>query len=78
LAPPAGRHRRHYAREFSDHDAHAQRSPRTRLWQRDHDTVPDNNMPFGGIKASGVGAYPVGRSAWQFYTVKHASYISAI
>lgn len=40
-----------------------------------HGTVPDNNMPFGGIKASGVGAYSVGPSARQFYMTEHATYI---
>lgn len=41
-----------------------------------HGTTPDSNMPFGGIKASGVGAYSVGPSAAQFYTTEHAFYDS--
>ncbi len=41
-----------------------------------HGTVPDNNMPFGGIKNSGVGAYSVGPTAVNFYTAEHAAYIA--
>lgn len=42
-----------------------------------HGTVPENHMPFGGIKHSGVGAYSVGPSAANFYTTEHAVYIKA-
>ena len=41
-----------------------------------HGTIPDNNMPFGGIKKSGVGAYSVGPTAINFYTSEHAAYIA--
>ncbi|MEM7303036.1 MAG: aldehyde dehydrogenase family protein [Pseudomonadota bacterium] len=41
-----------------------------------HGTVPDNNMPFGGIKNSGVGAYSVGPTAINFYTSEHSAYIA--
>ena len=40
-----------------------------------HGTIPDNHMPFGGIKSSGVGAYSVGASAAGFYTSEHSVYI---
>ena len=40
-----------------------------------HGTVPDINMPFGGIKHSGVGPYSVGPSAAHFYTSEHAAYV---
>lgn len=40
-----------------------------------HGTVPDSHMPFGGIKASGVGAYSVGPSASAFYTTEHSVYM---
>lgn len=40
-----------------------------------HGTVPDSHMPFGGIKASGVGAYSVGPSAAAFYTTEHSVYM---
>lgn len=40
-----------------------------------HGTVPDNNMPFGGVKHSGIGAYSVGPTAINFYTSEHAAYI---
>ncbi len=42
-----------------------------------HGTVPDNHMPFGGIKHSGVGAFSsVGPSAIQFYTTEHSAYLA--
>ena len=41
-----------------------------------HGTVPDNNMPFGGIKNSGVGAYSVGPTALNFYTSEHSAYVA--
>ena len=40
-----------------------------------HGTIPDNHMPFGGIKHSGVGAYSVGPSAAHFHTTEHSVYI---
>ncbi len=40
-----------------------------------HGTIPDNHMPFGGIKNSGVGAYSVGASAAHFYTTEHSVYV---
>ncbi|HSQ79936.1 MAG TPA: aldehyde dehydrogenase family protein [Casimicrobiaceae bacterium] len=40
-----------------------------------HGTIPDNHMPFGGVKSSGVGAYSVGASAANFYTTEHSVYI---
>ncbi|MBN9474454.1 MAG: aldehyde dehydrogenase [Bordetella sp. SCN 67-23] len=42
-----------------------------------HGTVPENHMPFGGIRNSGVGAYSVGPSAINFYTTEHAIYVKA-
>lgn len=42
-----------------------------------HGTVPENHMPFGGIKNSGVGAYSVGPSAVNFFTTEHAVYVRA-
>ncbi len=42
-----------------------------------HGTVPENHMPFGGIKNSGVGAYSVGPSAANFFTTEHAVYVKA-
>lgn len=40
-----------------------------------HGTVPDSHMPFGGIKASGLGAYSVGPSAAAFFTTEHSIYV---
>lgn len=42
-----------------------------------HGTFPDSNMPFGGIKASGVGAYSVGESAAAFFTTEHSVYLGS-
>jgi alpha-ketoglutaric semialdehyde dehydrogenase len=42
-----------------------------------HGTIPENHMPFGGIKNSGVGACSVGPSAVNFYTTEHAIYLKA-
>ncbi len=41
-----------------------------------HGTIPDNNMPFGGVKNSGVGAYSVGPTAINFYTSEHSAYVA--
>jgi aldehyde dehydrogenase (NAD+) len=40
-----------------------------------HGTIPDDHMPFGGIRNSGVGAYSVGPSAVNFYTTEHSAYV---
>jgi hypothetical protein len=40
-----------------------------------HGTIPENHMPFGGIKNSGVGAYSVGPSARAFYATEHSVYL---
>jgi aldehyde dehydrogenase (NAD+) len=42
-----------------------------------HGTVPDNHMPFGGVKNSGVGAYSVGPSAANFYLSEHSVYLKS-
>ncbi|ARU90535.1 aldehyde dehydrogenase [Pseudomonas sp. M30-35] len=39
-------------------------------------TVPDVNMPFGGMKSSGVGSYSVGASVAAFYTVEQSAYLA--
>ena len=39
-----------------------------------HGTFPDENMPFGGWKASGIGAPSVGAEAVQFFTRSQAIY----
>jgi len=41
-----------------------------------HGTVPDNNMPFGGIRNSGVGAYSVGPTAVNFHTSEHSACVT--
>ena len=40
-----------------------------------HGTIPDNNIPFGGVKNSGVGACSVGPLAVNFYTSEHSAYV---
>jgi aldehyde dehydrogenase (NAD+) len=42
-----------------------------------HGTIPDDHMPFGGIRHSGVGAYSVGPSAVNFYTTEHSAYLQS-
>ena len=64
---------------FSNSNAHVQRFLRESnngMIHVNHGTVPDNNMPFGGVKHSGVGAYSVGPTAINFYTSEHAAYIA--
>jgi len=39
-------------------------------------TVPDVNMPFGGMKHSGLGAYSVGASVSAFYTIEQSAYLA--
>lgn len=64
---------------FTDRHALVQRfldECETGMLHVNHGTVPDNHMPFGGIKHSGVGVYSsVGPSAIQFYTTEHAAYL---
>lgn len=43
-----------------------------------HGTVPDDHMPFGGIKNSGVGAYSVAGTVRNFYTTEHSAYIKYV
>lgn len=42
-----------------------------------HQTSIDTNMPFVGVKHSGVGAPSIGRSAINFYTTEHSVYIKS-
>jgi len=66
---------------FSDRHALVQRfldECETGMLHVNHGTVPDNHMPFGGIKHSGVGVYSsVGPSAIGFYTTEHAAYLKS-
>ena len=64
---------------FSNHNSLVQRflaESQNGMMHINHGTVPDNNMPFGGVKNSGVGAYSVGPTAVNFYTSEHAAYIA--
>lgn len=64
---------------FSNDNALVQRflrDSRHGMLHVNHGTIPDNNMPFGGIKNSGVGAYSVGPTAVNFYTSEHAAYVA--
>ncbi len=66
---------------FSDRQTLVQRfldECETGMLHVNHGTVPDNHMPFGGIKHSGVGVYSsVGPSAIGFYTTEHAAYLKS-
>lgn len=48
---------------------------RTGMVHVNHATTPDSNMPFVGIRNSGVGACSVGPGAAAFYTTEHAVYL---
>lgn len=64
---------------FSNNNTYIQRflkESQNGMLHVNHGTVPDNNMPFGGVKNSGVGAYSVGPTAINFYTSEHAAYIA--
>ncbi|MEM1370870.1 MAG: aldehyde dehydrogenase family protein [Pseudomonadota bacterium] len=64
---------------FSNNSAYVQRFLRESqngMLHVNHGTIPDNNMPFGGIKNSGVGAYSVGPTAINFYTSEHSAYVT--
>ena len=64
---------------FSNNNAYVQRflqESQNGMMHVNHGSVPDNNMPFGGIKNSGVGAYSVGPTAVNFYTSEHAAYVT--
>ncbi|MGQ7844669.1 aldehyde dehydrogenase family protein [Granulosicoccus sp. 3-233] len=41
-----------------------------------HGTVPDDNMPFVGIRDSGLGIGSVGASTLDFYTSEHSAYVA--
>ncbi len=64
---------------FSNNNSYVQRFLRESqngMLHVNHGTIPDNNMPFGGVKNSGVGAYSVGPTAVNFYTSEHAAYVT--
>lgn len=64
---------------FSNNNSYVQRflaESQNGMMHVNHGTIPDNNMPFGGVKNSGVGAYSVGPTAVNFYTSEHAAYIA--
>lgn len=41
-----------------------------------HGTMPDDNMPFVGVKNSGLGIGSVGKSTLEFFTTEHATYVA--
>lgn len=43
-----------------------------------HGTIPDDNMPFVGVKNSGLGTGSVGQSTLDFYTTEHAAYLATL
>lgn len=64
---------------FSNSNRHIQRflqESQNGMMHVNHGTAPDNNMPFGGIKHSGVGPYSIGPTAMNFYTSEHTAYIT--
>ncbi|WP_101674542.1 aldehyde dehydrogenase family protein [Alloalcanivorax mobilis] len=64
---------------FSDSHALVQRfldESRNGMLHVNNGTVPDVNMPFGGMKHSGVGPYSVGASVAAFYTIEQSAYLA--
>ncbi|MEV8468543.1 aldehyde dehydrogenase family protein [Fluviibacterium sp. DFM31] len=64
---------------FTDRLAFAQRAMaelQTGMIHVNHGTAPDDNMPFVGIKTSGLGTGSVGPSTLDFYTTEHAAYLA--
>lgn len=64
---------------FSNNNAYVQRFLRESqngMIHVNHGTIPDNNMPFGGVKNSGVGPFSVGPTAVNFYTSEHSAYVT--
>ncbi|MEM9708631.1 MAG: aldehyde dehydrogenase family protein [Pseudomonadota bacterium] len=65
---------------FSNNNAYVQRFLRESdngMLHVNHGTIPDNNMPFGGVKNSGVGPFSVGPTAINFYTSEQAAYVTS-
>lgn len=54
----------------------AMRELQTGMIHVNHGTAPDDNMPFVGIRHSGLGTGSVGPSTLDFYTTEHAAYIA--
>ncbi|MBV7395824.1 aldehyde dehydrogenase family protein [Mameliella sediminis] len=52
----------------------ALRELQTGMIHVNHGTAPDDNMPFVGIRDSGLGTGSVGPSTLDFYTTEHAAY----
>ncbi|KFB11472.1 aldehyde dehydrogenase family protein [Nitratireductor basaltis] len=65
---------------FTDRLEFAQRAMselQTGMIHINHGTAPDDNMPFVGIKDSGLGTGSVGPSTLDFYTTEHAAYVAS-
>lgn len=64
---------------FTDRLGFAQRALaelQTGMIHVNHGTAPDDNMPFVGIRDSGLGIGSVGPSTLDFYTTEHAAYLA--
>lgn len=64
---------------FTDRLDFAQRAMntlQTGMIHVNHGTAPDDNMPFVGIRDSGLGTGSVGPSTLDFYTTEHAAYLA--
>lgn len=65
---------------FSDRFATVMRylaQAQTGMLHVNHGTAPDDQMPFVGVKDSGLGTGSVGRSTLDFFTTEHAAYLAA-
>jgi aldehyde dehydrogenase (NAD+) len=64
---------------FTDRLAFAQRAMnalQSGMIHVNHGTAPDDNMPFVGIRDSGLGTGSVGPSTLDFYTTEHVAYLA--
>ena len=65
---------------FSDRFATVMRylaQAQTGMLHVNHGNAPDDQMPFVGVKDSGLGTGSVGRSTLDFFTTEHAAYLAA-
>lgn len=63
---------------FTDQLSFAQRftdNAQSGMLHINHGTIPDDNMPFVGVKNSGLGIGSVGRSTLDFYSTEHSVYV---
>jgi len=53
------------------------RESETGMVHVNHGTASEAHMPFGGVKASGFGAYSIGHSNQEFFTTMKSAYFQS-